>query len=447
MTTKRLRAGVVVVLACALVPTAAAVASGRPSVTKFSFSPSTFAPATRAAAAQATGAATTIRFHVSARATVRIRISRKLKGRRVGRHCVASTPQLRNRRTCTRYNLIGALARGGQGPGDEAIAFSGRFHGRALSPGEYRATITAIDRSHHRSARKRTRFTIIVRRASAGSPGTPAPPPTPPAAPRGWPNPDNTGVPAGWAPAQTRTSDMTVTQPGAVIQDFLFVNANLIVSAPNVTVRRVKFQGGLISNWQGPNCSNGLVVEDSTFEPPPGQQFSNDSEGATGVGGYTARRVKIWRRQEGFRAGGKSGGCGPVTIEDSFAKISIPPGCPGDPHSDGIQGFDGPPLTVTNTTIDFNEADCGTAPFFVPSQQGNTTADVNGLLVMGGGAAFRDGVPGSVRGLKVVDKTWTYFPVTVNCGMLSVWDAQVVTITPDYQIASAVRPLACSGSD
>jgi hypothetical protein len=347
-----------------------------------------------------------------------------------------------------RYDLIGTLARGGQGPGDDTIAFSGRLHGRALAPGEYRATIRATGNRHRRSASKRTTFTVTRRTSQSGSSGAPAPPPpTSTGASGPLPTPNNTGVPANWVPAQTRTSDMTVTQAGAVVQDILFVNANLIISAPNVTVRRVKFQGGLISNWVGPSCSNGVVVEDSTFEPPPGQQYSNDSEGATGVGGYTARRVKIWRRQEGFRDGGKGGGCGPVTIEDSFAKIVIPPGCPGDPHADGIQGFDGPPLTVRNTTIDFNEASCGTAPFFVPSQQGNTTADVDGLLVMGGGAAFRDGVPGTVKGLKVVDKSWYYFPVTVSCSLLSGWDAQVVTITPDYQIASTVRSLPCSGSD
>ena len=204
-------------------------------------------------------------------------------------------------------------------------------------------------------------------------------------------------------------------------------------------------QGGRIENWVGPTCHNGLLVEDSTFEPAPGQSFTTDSEGATGTGGYTARRVKIWRREEGFRDGGKSGGCGPVHIEDSFAKISIPPGCPGDPHSDGLQGFDGPPLTVQNVTIDFREADCGTAPFFVPADQGNTTADVNGLLVMGGGATFRDGVPGSVRGLKILNHSWYYFAVDVKCSLLSVWDAQLVTINASYQITGSEGREACSG--
>jgi hypothetical protein len=160
-------------------------------------------------------------------------------------------------------------------------------------------------------------------------------------------------------------------------------------------------------------------------------------------GGYTARRVKIWRREEGFRAGGRSSGCGPVRIEDSFVKISVPPGCPGDPHSDGIQGFDGPPLTVRNTTIDFTEAACGTAPFFVPESQGNTSVDVDRLLVMGGGATFRDGVPGRVRGLRIVDESWSYRPVDVECQLLRSWDAKLVTISRSYTVTSTRRRQPC----
>jgi hypothetical protein len=258
-----------------------------------------------------------------------------------------------------------------------------------------------------------------------------------------FPAPSTVGVPRGWKPARIRTRDLVVTKPGTVIEDTLFTNANLLINAPDVTVRRVKMQGGRISNWQTPECQNGLVVEDSTFEPSPGERYAKDSEGMTGVGGYVARRVKIWRREEGFRTGGRSAGCGPVRIEDSFAKISVPPGCPGDPHSDGIQGVDGPPLTVRNVTIDFTEASCGTAPFFVPDQQGNTTADVDGLLVMGGGATFRLGVPGRVRDLKIVDGTWGYFPVDVDCSLVRSWSADLVTITREYQVARTVGPQPC----
>lgn len=278
------------------------------------------------------------------------------------------------------------------------------------------------------------------RRASRPSgPGQTTPP-----APGAPARPSNVGVPAGWAPAQTRSSSLVVTQPGAVVQDVLLTRGDIIVNAPNVTLRRVKLQGGRVINTQG-GCKNGLLVEDSTFEPAPGQQYATDTEGMTGTGGYTARRVLVWRRQEGFRVGGK-GDCGPVLIEDSFAKIAIPPGCPGDPHSDGIQGYHGPALSVRNVTIDFREASCGTAPFFVPHSQGNTSVDVNGLLVMGGGYSFRLGVPGTVRGLKIVDDSWHYGPVDVRCSGVTGWEAQLVTITPDYQVSGVRGTQACRGT-
>jgi hypothetical protein len=281
--------------------------------------------------------------------------------------------------------------------------------------------------------------------SGSGSGGEPSPVAAGRSAPRlhGFPTASSVGVPRGWRPAETRRTDLVVSEEGAIVQDVLFAGGNLIVDAPNVTVRRVRMQGGRIINWPGTTCHNGLLVEDSTFEPPPGERFSPDSEGATGVGGYTARRVKLWRRQEGFRDGGRSAGCGPVRIEDSFVKISIPPGCPGDPHSDGIQGVDGPPLTIHNVTIDFSEAACGTAPFFVPEEQGNTTVKVDRLLVMGGGATFRLGVPGSVRRLSIVDRSWSYYPVDVKCELLTSWDARLVRITRSYRVSRSLGRQRC----
>ena len=209
-----------------------------------------------------------------------------------------------------------------------------------------------------------------------------------------FPNPSNTGVPHGWKPTRTRTTDLRVTKPGTVVQNVLLKNADLLVDAPNVTIRDVELQGGRIDNVPSDTCRNGTVIENTTIAPAAGKSSSVDTEGVISYGGYTARRVKIWRRSEGFRDGGVSEGCGPVRIFNSFAKIVIPQGrC--DLHADGIQGYDGPPLTVSNTTVDFYGASCGTAPFFVP-RQGNTRATVDRLLVMGGGYPFRLGVKGSV---------------------------------------------------
>jgi hypothetical protein len=445
MTTKRLLAGLVVVLVFVATCTATAAAHSRPTVSRFAFSPTTFSVPPAGASAASSQPATTIRFRLSEPATVTISIARQVTGRKVGHRCVKSSPRLRSHKACARYVPKGRIVRSVAKSGDGAIGFSGRLRGAALVSGRYRATIRATDRSHRRSARRTARFT--VQRASSGA-STPAPaPPTPSPAPRtgGFPNPSTTGVPAGWVPAQTRTSDLVVTTPGAVVQDIRLVNADILVQAPNVTIRRVDLQGGTINDWPGGSpCGNGMVVEDTTIEPAPGESSSIDTEGVISYGGYTARRVKIWRRSEGFRDGGKPD-CGPVRVEDSFAKIVIPSGrC--DLHSDGLQGYYGDAVTVVNTTIDFVDAACGTAPFFVPKNQGNTSATVDGLLVMGGGYPFRMGVPGTVSNLNIVNNSWGYGPIDVACSMVSSWNAKIVTITPDYQIAGVVRAQPCNSN-
>jgi hypothetical protein len=261
---------------------------------------------------------------------------------------------------------------------------------------------------------------------------------------RGFPRPATTGVPAGWKPAQTRTSDLHVTQPGVVVKDVLLQGADLIVDAPNVTIRRVKLQGGRITNYAGPRCEGRMTIEDTTIEPAPGRSNSVESEGVIDAAGYTARRVKIWRRSEGFRLTGSGlPGCGPIRIRDSFVKIVIPPGrC--DLHADGIQGYGGPHASVVNTTIDFRQAWCGTAPFFVPKGQGNTSVTVKRLLVMGGGYPFRLGVAGKVSGLKIVDRSWVFGPIDVACSLVTGWDARIVTITADYQVKRTVRAQRCN---
>ena len=262
--------------------------------------------------------------------------------------------------------------------------------------------------------------------------------------PMSFPTPSTTGVPEGWSPAEVRTTSMTVTTPGAVVENIQFDNADLYVAAPNVIVRNVKFRGGSINNDTGSNCQNGMVVEDTTFEPPPGQIQRNQINPLLATGGYTARRVEMWHVADGFRVGGGSYGCGPVTIENSFVSVYPPNPC-GDWHGDGIQGYDGPAVTVRNVTIVMEEpGGCGgTAPFFYPSNQGNTSASIDGLLVQGGGYPFRLGMPGSVRGLKIVDRSWGYGPIDVRCSVLSAWGAAIVTITADYKVASTVRRQPC----
>lgn len=279
---------------------------------------------------------------------------------------------------------------------------------------------------------------VLAAAGCGGAPGEGRPVPA-----AATPDAARAGVPEGWVAKRRLGTALVVTEPGAVVEDVLLKNADLVIDAPDVTIRRVKLQGGRIHNVPQSSCRNGMVVEDSTIEPAPGKSFSRDSEGVIGYGGYTARRVRIWRRSEGFRVGGRSFGCGPVRIEDSFVKIAIAPGCPGDLHSDGIQGYDGPALVVQNVTIDFREAACGTAPVFLPDNAGNTSASIDGMLVMGGGFAFRAGVPGSVKDLKIVNGSWSYAPVDVDCSRLRSWDAEIVTIDAQYRVTRTLQRQPC----
>ncbi|WP_062118886.1 hypothetical protein [Aureimonas sp. AU40] len=261
--------------------------------------------------------------------------------------------------------------------------------------------------------------------------------------PKPFPNAATAGVPPGWQPRDTRESDVVVSQPGAVVEDLRIVDGNLLVDAENVTVRRVELLGGRIVNDPANACRNGLTVEDTSILPSRDKAKASEYPAIT-TGGYTARRVRIDGVAEGFRVGGVSHGCGPVTIEDSFVRVVSPEPC-GDWHGDGIQGYDGPPLTVHNVTLHLDERPgCGgTAPFFYPDKQGNTSARIDGLLVQGGGYLFRLGVPASVRGLSIVAQSWGYGPIDVKCSAVGSWEAEIVTAGADYQPKAILRRQRC----
>ena len=292
--------------------------------------------------------------------------------------------------------------------------------------------------------------TVTTTPSASSSPtptSTPTPTPTPTSTPTqppasGFPTETTTGLPAGWTPAQTISGDYTIRTAGTVVQD-LRVNGDIIVNAANVTLRRVDVVGGRIDNWPGARCNNGLKVYDSRVSPGR----NSGGEGAVGYGGYTADNVLIVNAPEGFRVGAKgSGGCGPVTIANSYAHI-IPPSPCGDWHGDGLQGYDGAAVTVRNSVLWLDElGGCGgTAPFFYPRNQGNPSVDVDGLIVRGGGYPFRNGMPGTVRNLHIVNGSWSYGPVDVACSALTTWQASISTLNAAGQPV-VVRSQACTGS-
>jgi hypothetical protein len=263
---------------------------------------------------------------------------------------------------------------------------------------------------------------------------------------RQFPNPSNTGVPAGWTPRRTRSRDMVVTRPGAVVDGTRFIRgARLTVAAENVTVRDAEFQGGWIQSDGYP----GLRIENVTIDRRGAE--AEAGEGVVSYCNYTAVRVEILDRGEGFRES-----CAPgttTTIRDSFIRIA-PPGDCAEWHGDGIQGYGGVNLHVRNVTIDFRETRrCqGTAPFFYVGGPGGSPhghVHVDGLLIRGGGYSFRMGTPGAVRGLNIVARSWRYAPLDITgagCAAIDPWQAQIVEVDPAWRVTRTVRRLTCRGA-
>ncbi len=259
---------------------------------------------------------------------------------------------------------------------------------------------------------------------------------------RPFPNPATTGVPAGWKPSKTLTDDLEVTRAGAVIEDVLLRGADILVDAPDVTIRRVKLQGGKILN-QVDGCGTGMVVRNTTFEPVPGQPYTPTDTPAIGEGGYTAEDVEVINRGEGFRASD----CGPVRIENSYAYVlGDDPGCDRSLHSDGIQGFNARGLELENASLIFGN-ECGTSPFFIgdsPADPNTGNYSIDHLLVSGAGYSFRMGVRGSVTGLRIVKNAWEYGPMDVKCSVIRDWEAKIVTVDSDYQVKGVARKQPCN---
>lgn len=237
------------------------------------------------------------------------------------------------------------------------------------------------------------------------------------------------------------SGDYTISTAGAVVEDLQITDGTIYVKANNVTLRRIKGLGSYVKTDPGSSCSSGLVVEDSTFLK--NGTTTDDGTPVIGDGGFTVRRTVIDGLPEGIRAGG---GCGPVSVESSYVHIVSPDVCK-DWHGDGLQGYYGSKVTVRQSTLVLDEMNgCyGTAPFFYPSGQGNTSVDIDGLLVSGGGYAFRNGMPGTVKNLNVVDGDWGYGPVDVKCSAVTAWQAQTVKLASNGTV-TPVRSIACTGS-
>ena len=81
---------------------------------------------------------TTVKYTLSAAATVAFSVERKLPGRKVGKRCVKQTRANRTKKRCSRFKAVkGTFTHSGQA-GADSFKFSGRLNGKALKPGSYR---------------------------------------------------------------------------------------------------------------------------------------------------------------------------------------------------------------------------------------------------------------------------------------------------------------------
>jgi len=85
---------------------------------------------------------TTIRFNLSAAASVKTDVFRLVNGRLVGGICKPPTPARRKKPPCARQAIAGSLGSKSFGSGAGSIEFTGRVGGRNLAPGRYVVQLT-----------------------------------------------------------------------------------------------------------------------------------------------------------------------------------------------------------------------------------------------------------------------------------------------------------------
>jgi hypothetical protein len=110
--------------------------------------------------ARAAPKGTTFRYTLSEPARVLFTIARRQPGRKRGRVCQAPRRSNRRGKRCTRYVRRGAFAQQSVA-GANRRRWSGKLGRKALTPGRYRATLTARDAAGNSSQVKRIAFAIV----------------------------------------------------------------------------------------------------------------------------------------------------------------------------------------------------------------------------------------------------------------------------------------------
>jgi hypothetical protein len=257
-----------------------------------------------------------------------------------------------------------------------------------------------------------------------------------------YPTPKCTGVPPSTHLVDVPLSSVLnrhyyrVITAGSVI-DSKHIAGDLLVSANDVIIKNSQIDG-TIYNHRG-NVDYSYTITDSTVGPATGCI----TQPGVGQARYTAIRVHIRGHDDGFRDSGNN-----ILIRDSYVHQCSNPGS----HADGIQDYlGGTGLLFDHNTVDGRDAvnPVTTSSVFVAALS-TRNATISNNLLMGGAAVIRvtwHGGPESVvRGNRVVDKAWKYYPVAANhtCDHINWTDNSLVTIDAHYKITSTVAPLPCA---
>ena len=130
-----------------------------PVITAFAVVPRSFLATRRGRSIDATGNAR-VSYRLSEASVTTFRVERAVRGRRVGKKCVAPTRGNRRARLCRRrVRMRGFFTHAGH-RGDNSFKFTGRLARRQLPPGEYRLVARAKDIAGNESRAVRARFAL-----------------------------------------------------------------------------------------------------------------------------------------------------------------------------------------------------------------------------------------------------------------------------------------------
>ena len=260
--------------------------------------------------------------------------------------------------------------------GGTAVAESRLFHTSSTATSETSAPPSSSSSSEPPSPTGSSTTTT--------KPTTPAPTTTPP------PSNSGVGVPPG---TQLHPSgSLTVDTPGTVL-DALDVHGSVVITAPNVVVKRSRFTGTGTTPWAIQTRDAGSVlIEDVTIE-------GNYTDAGIAYANWTAERVEIvGMTNDGAKMGNN------VTIRDSWIHGFHPE---DGAHADGLQ------LTedVGNILVQHNQIDPGggigansaifLSPDLGPQVSGAGPVTLDGNVLGGGGYTLY--VVGGANGAELTD--------------------------------------------